>query len=109
MRKRTGRIATVVALIAVLSLPVVAHAAVYEFGVRSCGDRFVGIRSNSTQVTTHFVLEPYYYTTGSWDNGATWKVRTSATGHKNNVEWGVEVVGGLLSDSGTYGYCTQYV
>ncbi|MEX1125799.1 MAG: hypothetical protein WEE53_09060 [Acidimicrobiia bacterium] len=102
------RYAALVVLVLVLALASPASASVWDFGTTSCGLHLVGIRSYSTYSTYHFVLEPSYYETGSWNNGATWKVRTSLTNHYNNVEWGVEVVGGSLNDPGTYGYCTSY-
>lgn len=98
----------VVALVLVLAIALPALAAVYKFGTKTCYPYYVGIRSYSTGTTTHFVLEPSYYETGTWNNFSTWTVRTSVTDHKSNVEWGVEVVNGSLSDPGTYGYCTPY-
>ncbi len=105
MRRLLTATALAVCLVMLLAMP--ALAAVYEFGWKSCGSTLVGIRSYSTQTTTHFVLSPSYYETGDWNNGSTWRVRTSTTNHKNSVNWGVEVVGGSLNDPGTYAYCTS--
>ncbi|CAN5313914.1 MAG: hypothetical protein ACR2JP_11640 [Acidimicrobiia bacterium] len=102
MRKRIGRVATLITLIAVLSLPVIAYAGwTYKYGETACfSPRVVMTQVRGTDDHNH-----WHYDGGvkTFYLDLNWYTTQKSFGH-TNTGWRIGALGNL-SVSQTFGTC----
>jgi hypothetical protein len=95
-------VAITLALVIAMSFPLPAQALVQKTDYKNCSPNVVNIRSFTTGVTKHYAptgtLRATFNNFSSWDDDYT-HLSLSAT-------WWKVTTDGLLSDPGTYAYCT---